>query len=203
MQLQWDGKPRIDHWLVNTFDCDNTDYHRAVSAKFLIASVRRVMHPGCKFDHMMILEGFQGLGKSTVLRKLFGDDNFTDQIPDDLKSKDASMSLMGVWCLEFSEIDHLIRSEVEVIKAFLSRQIERFRPPYGRGFIDRPRQIVMVGTTNLDDYLKDSTGNRRFWPVSCKTASVEFIEANRDQLWAEAVYREKIKETIWLEWMML
>jgi predicted P-loop ATPase len=193
-KLTWDGKPRIDLWLVNTFDCDNDVYHKAVGAKFLIAAIRRIMWPGCKFDYMVVLEGCQGIGKSTVLRALFGDKWFSDAIPVDLSSKDAAMSLLGIWCLEFSEIEHLVRTEIETIKAFVSRQVDRFRPPYGKGFVDRPRQGIMIGTTNSDDYLRDTTGNRRFWPVRCRTASVDWISVNRDQedrlsddMWTDAV----------------
>jgi putative DNA primase/helicase len=197
--LRWDGKPRLDLWLINTFDAANTDYHRAVGAKFLIAAVRRLRQPGCKFDHMMVLEGAQGIGKSTVLRDLFGEEWFSDAIPPDLSSRDAAMALLGVWCLEFSEIEHLIRAEVETIKAFLSRSVDRYRPPYGKAYIERPRQGILVGTTNSDDYLRDSTGNRRIWPVRCKVASPAWVRANREQLWAEAAAREAARESIWLD----
>ena len=196
--LRWDGKKRIDHWLSAAFDATNDAYHRAVGAKFLIAAVRRPRQPGCKFDHMMILEGDQGIGKSTAARELFSDEWFSDSIPADLSSKDAAMALLGVWCLEFGEIEHLIRSEPETIKAFLSRQTDRYRPPYGRGYVERPRQGVFLGTTNSDDYLRDSTGNRRIWPVRCRSVDMEWIRLNRKQLWAEAAVREATGEAIWL-----
>lgn len=197
--LRWDGKPRIDTWLTNTFACDNTPYHKAVAAKFLIAAVRRVRQPGCKFDYMLVLEGLQGIGKSQSLRELFTIDWFSDAIPPDLNSRDAAMALLGVWCLEFAEIEHLIRNEVETIKAFLSRAVDRYRPPYGKAYVDRPRQGVLVGTTNADDYLRDSTGNRRIWPVKCQCASPDWIRVNREQLWAEAAHREANGESVWME----
>ena len=196
--LVWDGKPRLDNWLVNAFDCKNTQLHRAIGAKFLIAAVRRVRRPGFKFDHMMVLEGAQGIGKSTALRVLFGDPWFSDHVPSDLASKDAAQALLGIWCLEFAEIEHLIRAEVETIKAFLSRPVDRYRPPYGKSYEEHPRQCVMVGTTNSDDYLRDTTGNRRIWPIACKSADPGWIEVNRDQLWAEAAAREAAGEAIWL-----
>lgn len=196
--LRWDGKPRINHWLVNAFDCDNTPYHAAIGAKFLIAACRRVRHPGCKFDYMPVLEGSQGIGKSQTLRELFGDAWFSDSIPPDLGSRDAALALLGVWCLEFAEIDGLIRAEVETVKAFLSRAVDRYRPPYGKAYVERPRQGVLIGTTNSDDYLRDSTGNRRIWPVRCRTASPDWVRVNREQLWAEAAYREATNEPIWL-----
>lgn len=197
--LRWDGKRRLDTWLINAFGCANTAYHRAVGAKFLIAAVRRVRQPGCKFDHMLVLEGAQGIGKSRSLLELFSQEWFSDAIPPDLHSRDAAMALLGVWCLEFAEIEHLIRHEVETIKAFLSRAVDRYRPPYGRAYVDRPRQGVLVGTTNADDYLRDASGNRRVWPVSCQSASPEWVRLNRADLWAEAAIREKQGEEIWLE----
>lgn len=196
--LVWDRKPRIDTWLSATFDAENNGYHRAVGSKFLIAAVRRVRQPGCKFDYMLILEGAQGIGKSTAVRVLFGDAWFSDSIPPDLSSRDAAMALLGVWCLEFGEIEHLIRNEPETIKAFLSRQADRYRPPYERAYVERPRQGVLLGTTNSDDYLRDSTGNRRIWPVRCKSVDVRFVALNREQMWAEAAEREAKGETIWL-----
>jgi predicted P-loop ATPase len=197
--LRWDGTERIDNWLVNAFDCEPTPFHRAAGAKMLIAAVRRVLHPGCKFDQMLVLEGAQGIGKSRALRVLFGDAWFSDAIPSDLTSKDAAMALLGVWGLEFAEIEHLIRAEVETIKAFLSRSVDRYRPPYGKSYVERPRQGVLIGTTNSDDYLRDASGNRRIWPVRCKAADPEWIHVNRDQLWAEAVVREAKGEPIWLD----
>lgn len=197
--LRWDGVPRIDNWLLNAFDCDPTPFHRAAGAKLLIAAVRRVKRPGCKFDQMLVLEGAQGIGKSRSLRVLFGDGWFSDAIPSDLNSKDAAMALLGVWCLEFAEIEHLIRAEVETIKAFLSRPVDRYRPPYGKSYVERPRQGVLIGTTNADDYLRDASGNRRIWPVRCRSADPDWIHVHRDQLWAEAVVREAAGETIWLD----
>lgn len=197
--LVWDRKPRINNWLINAFDCEQTAFHRAVGAKVLIAGVRRVMRPGCKFDQMLVLEGAQGIGKSRALQALAGDAWFSDVIPPDLTSKDAAMSLVGVWILEFAEIEHLIRMEVETIKAFLSRAVDRYRPPYGKTYVERPRQGIPVGTTNSDDYLRDSTGNRRIWPVKCRCADPEWVALNRDQLWAEAVVREAGGEPIWID----
>jgi predicted P-loop ATPase len=203
LQAEWDGVARLNHWIVKVFDPVNyeteRDYHEAVASKFLIAAVRRVRHPGCKFDHMPIFEGPQGIGKSTALRRLFGEDYFSDAIPPDLSSRDTALALLGMWCMEFAEIEHLIRNDPEIVKAFFSRQVDRYRPPYGRDFVMRPRQLVMAGTTNNDDYLRDSSGNRRFWPISCQIARVEWIDANRDQLWAEAAHREAADESIWLD----
>lgn len=197
--LQWDGTPRINQWLAKTFGATDDTYHEAIGAKFLIAAVRRIRQPGCKFDYMVVLEGNQGIGKSTAIKEMFGEQYFSDAIPEELASRDAAMALLGVWVLEFAEIQHLIRNEVEVIKAFLSRSTDRYRPPYGKHYVERARQGVLIGTTNATDYLRDVSGNRRIWPVRCQFSDVEWLAANREQLWAEAATREAAGESIWLD----
>lgn len=197
--LKWDGRSRIDGWLVNAFACKNTKFHRSIGSKFLIAAVRRIRRPGTKFDQLLVLEGEQGIGKSRTLEALFGREWFTDTMPDDLASRDAALALLGVWGLELGEIEQLIRSEVETVKAFLSRAVDRYRPPYGKSYVERPRQGVLIGTTNARDYLRDSTGNRRIWPVWCDAADPEWVRIHRDQLWAEAAHREMAGEAIWIE----
>jgi len=198
--LTWDGHKRLDNWLEHAFGAtDIAGYHASVGAKFLVGAVRRVRQPGCKFDHMLVLEGDQGIGKSRACRALFGDAWFTDDMPHDWKSKDAPMSLLGVWGVELADLEQLIRNEREVIKAFISRQADRFRKPYGRGFIVQPRQMVFIATTNDNDYLRDPSGGRRFWPVRCKFANPEWIADNRDQLWAEAAAAEELGDTTWLD----
>lgn len=199
--LTWDGTARIDRWLVMTFGVLDDEYHRAVASKLLLAAVRRVRRPGCKFDHMVVLEGAQGMGKSRSIATLFGEDWYTDQIAD-LVKKDAAIDLFGKWVVELSEIDHLVRSEVETVKAFLSRCADRYRPPYEKQSRDFPRQCVFIGTTNSDEYLRDTTGNRRIWPVRCRSsgeADVAWLAEHREQLWAEASQREASGETIWLD----
>ena len=187
--LKWDSKPRIDMWLVQAFAVEDNVYTQAVA---------RVRQPGCKFDYMPIFEGLQGIGKSTLIRRLFGFPWVTDSVPAKLESADAAHCLQGVWCIEFAEIEQIIRTEVEVIKAFLSRDTDRFRAPYGRKFLTYPRQCVLIGTTNDSDYLRDASGNRRFWPIKCESADPVWVELNREQLWAEAAYREAQGEETWL-----
>ena len=201
--LKWDGKKRLDIWLTMTFGCPQDFYHTAVASKVLIAAVRRVRQPGCKYDELVVLEGDQGIGKSPAIKILFGDDWFTDQMSH-LSSKDAAIDLRGKWCVELAEIEHIIRAEVETVKAFLSRATDHYRPPYGRAAIDVPRQSVLIGTTNATEYLRDATGNRRVWPVKCLSklpegADLDWLRDNRDQLWAEAAQREANAETIWLD----
>ena len=145
----------------------------------------------------MILEGVQGLGKSRALHAL-ADPWFTDEIAD-LGSKDAAMQLLGTWIIEIAELDSMARTEVSRVKAFLSRSTDRFRPPYGRRLIEQPRRCVFAGTVNSGEYLRDETGNRRFWPVRCSVARLDDLNRDRDQLWAEAVYRFRQGETWWLD----
>jgi putative DNA primase/helicase len=197
--LEWDGTERIDTWMIITFGAPDLPYVRDVGAKFLIAAVRRVRHPGCQFDHVPVLEGAQRIGKSRCCRNLFGADWFTDQLPASLKDKDASLSMLGVWGIELSEIEHILKNDVDVVKAFISRRTDRFRPPYGHGVVLQPRQCVLIGTTNRDDYLRDDTGNSRFWPIACQGADWQWIAENREQLWAEAAKREADGEPIWLD----
>jgi putative DNA primase/helicase len=196
--LCWDGVPRVAHWLSDAFGAALDQYHHAIGVKFLCAGVRRVRKPGCKFDTILVLEGPQNIGKSRACRALFGDDWFSDNLPADMSGRDISDSLQGLWGIEFAEIEHLLRAEPETIKAFLSRQIDRFRPAYARMPIERPRQCIFVGTTNSDDYARDSTGNRRLWPVRCDFADADWVAKNRDQLWAEAAVLEPTAK-LWIE----
>ncbi len=197
--LRWDGTPQLDTWLQRALGCPADPYHQAAGAKMLIAAVRRIRKPGVKWDHTPVLEGPQGIGKSSALRLLFGGEWFSDSLPPDVSSKDAALGLCGVWCLELAELQQLIRSESSTVKAYLSRQVDRFRPPYGKFVVERPRHSVLVGTTNDEEWLSDTTGNRRYWPLACKHVDLEWIADNREQLWAEAAAREAAGDAHWLD----
>jgi predicted P-loop ATPase len=173
-----------------------SDYVRAVGAKFLIGGVARVYRPGVKNDTCLILEGEQGALKSTALRTLAGDDFFSDDISE-LGSKDSVMQTRGIWIIELSELDAMAKGEVSRIKAFMSRQVDRIRPPYGRRVIEAPRECIFAGTVNKDTYLKDETGGRRFWPVKCGRINVVDLARDRDQLWAEARERFRANHPWW------
>jgi predicted P-loop ATPase len=194
--LAWDGVARLDRWLTDYLGAADTEFVRHVGASWLISAVARVMRPGCKADGVLILEGHQGIGKSTALRVLAGD-WFGDALPP-MTSKDASSYLRGAWIIELSELSAMSRADVEAIKAFLSRSEERFRPAYGRYEITVPRQCVFAGTTNQSSYLQDATGNRRFWPVTVGAIDLKRLEADRDQLLAEAVAAYRAGRTWWL-----
>jgi hypothetical protein len=196
--LCWDRIERLPSLAQHYFGADHTPFVELISAKFMISAVARIVRPGCKADTMIILEGAQGAGKSSALRALVSDEWFTDQMPD-FSSKDASIQLRGKWLIEVAELDRMNRTEVTAVKSYASRQIDTYRPPYGKATVDVPRQCIFAGSTNETEYLRDQTGNRRFWPITCGTIDVEAIRRDRDQLWAEATTRYHRGETWWLE----
>jgi putative DNA primase/helicase len=198
--LDWDGVERIaglftdyygvaaDAGLSEKEHPDRLAYYHAIGARFLIGAVARICEPGCKLDTMPNLLGAQGAGKSSSLRILFGDQWFSDEISE-LGSKDAAMQAAGIWCIEIGELAAVRKATVERVKAWLSRQVDRFRPPYGRAIKEQLRQCVAVGTTNDDSFLVDETGNRRSWAVRCGAIDLVALKRDRDQLWAEATER--------------
>ena len=166
--LVWDRTPRLDTWLVTYFHADNTPYARAIGPRFLISVVARIYQPGCKVDHVLVLEGPQGKLKSEALRTLaINDAWFTDRLSH-VASKDAALDTAGVLLIEIAELDALTRASPSAIKSFLTRRFDRFRPPYGKHPIRLPRQCVFAGSINppTGGYLKDPTGSRRIWPVA-------------------------------------
>lgn len=197
--LHWDGTTRLATWLSAYFGAHDTPYTRAVGSKWLVSAVARIYQPGCKADAMLILEGPQGFKKSSALKALASPAWFTDELAD-LGSKDAALQLQGAWVVELAELDGLSRAEVARIKAFLTRTLDRYRAPYGRHVLEQPRQCVFAGTVNHATYLRDETGARRFWPVTCtRRASLDELTRDRDQLWAEAVTQYRRGERWWLD----
>lgn len=196
--LKWDGVKRAENMLQDFLGVEDNLYTRAVSKRFLISAVARALKRGCKVDTVLVLEGSQGKKrKSTFIRNLFGDEFFSDSMPD-IKSKDASMIMCTKWCFEIAELDAIEKKDSNSIKTWISKQSEHFRPPYGRNIIEEGRPCVFVGTTNEETYLKDQTGGRRFWPVKCKEFNHESLVSMRDQIWAEAVALFKKGEQWWL-----
>jgi predicted P-loop ATPase len=196
--LRWDGTPRLETWAIRYLGAKDTPLNRAFGARWLISAVARILRPGAKVDHMLILEGPQGTGKSTALKILAGEDWFTDELAE-IGSKDCAQQMRGVWIIEIAELDAIGRAEVERIKAFLTRTTDRYRPPYERYVIDVPRQCVFAGSVNPDTYLRDETGNRRFWPLRCGRIDLDTLRQDRDQLWAEAVARYRDGAIWWLD----
>ncbi|WP_417241389.1 VapE domain-containing protein [Celeribacter sp.] len=187
--LTWDGTSRVKDLFTDAFQCARDDYTEAVSRCFMVGAVARQRQPGCKVDTMPVIKGPQGSLKSTGFRDLFSPDWFSDAELGDLRNKDAAMNLEGVWVHEFAELAGLRASDMDVLKAFMSRATDRYRTPYGRNTEDHQRRVVFAGTVNEGGYLSDPTGARRFWPLEMASGSrvdLGWIAEHRDQLWAEA-----------------
>jgi hypothetical protein len=195
-RARWDGRQRS---LVTYLGAESNEYHHAVVGAWLRSAVARVMRPGCKADNVLILEGPQGAYKSTTIRALTGDDWFYEAAGADIGDKDFAQSMRGKWIGEIPEIDRLIASKDEsTLKAMLSKVSDRYRPSYGRASLDFPRQTVFAGTTNRDDYLRDETGNRRYWPVACGTIDLDGIRRDRDQIWGQVTAEFEAGEPWWI-----
>lgn len=199
--LVWDGVPRLDRLFIDYLGAEDTALVRAETRKMFVAAVARAYHPGTKFDNMAILSGPQGIGKSTLLYKM-SRGWFNDSLRT-FEGKDASELLQGVWLVEIAELQAFRNSDVSRIKQFVSQQADRFRAAYGRHVKEMPRRCVFFGTTNDREYLRDRTGNRRFWPIDVgvqpHTKSVfQDLDGERDQLWAEAVALWKAGEPLYL-----
>ncbi len=187
-ELVWDEKARLDSWLSTVYGVEDDVYHRAVGANWLKGLVKRIVQPGCKFDYVIVLEGKQGMRKSTSLSVLGGEWYVETVFTPD--NKDFFMIFAGKAIVEFSEGETLSRTEAKRLKAVITMQHDKYRPPYERAAKEFPRQCVFAMTTNQEQYLKDETGNRRWLPISCvKEADIEWLRANRDQLYAEAYHR--------------
>lgn len=188
----WDGTKRLDTLLIDYLGAEDNVFTREATRKLLVAAVKRAYRPGCKFDSMLILSGPPNTGKSMLVQKL-GGEYFSDNLTfEDMKDKTGAEKLQGYWILEISEMKGMRKMDVESIKAFISRQEDIYRAAYARNTERRPRQCILFGTVNnVSGYLKDITGNRRFWPIECAGTGTlkawEMDEETRDQIWAEAL----------------
>jgi putative DNA primase/helicase len=184
--LQWDRTPRLRTWCIDYLGAADTEYVRLVGYKYLMGAVGRVMRPGCKMDNVLILEGKQDAGKSAAFKTLFQAQWFTEanfQIGD----KDGYAVMAGKWVIELAELDALSKSDSSTSKRFFTTAVDTYRPPYARRAIDVPRQLVFAGSVNFDTYLKDESGNRRYWPIrTADTLLLRELAEARDQIWAEA-----------------
>jgi Virulence-associated protein E len=199
--LTWDDTKRIDRWLTTYAGAEDNKYTRAVGVLLPIAAVRRVRQPGIKFDEMVVLESpEQGTNKSSGLEIIaVRKEWFSDDLPLGADSKRVIESLRGRWIVEAAELSGMRHADVEHLKAFLSRTVDRARMSYDRINTEYLRQCVVVGTTNSEQYLRDTTGNRRYWPVRVKQFDLAALRRDRDQLWAEAAVREAAGESIRLD----
>lgn len=200
--LTWDGVPRLDRIIIDYMGAEDSELNRAMSRKHFVAAVARVFNPGCKYDYCLIMSGAEGIGKSTLLR-VMGGKWFNDSITT-LEGKEGMEQLRRAWVVELGELSSVKRSDVEQVKAHLSKQVDIYRAAYARRVLEHPRQCVFCGTTNEALFLKGDTGNRRFWviPVVAELRKYkdwsEAIRRDRDQLWAEAVHYYKQGEPLYL-----
>lgn len=201
---EWDGVPRTDTLLIDYLAAEDNEYVRAVTRKTLCAAMRRVLEPGCKFDSMLVLNGPQGVGKSTLIARLAGE-WFSDSLNlGDTKDKTAAEKLQGYWILEIGELAGLKKAEVETLRSFLSRQNDIYRAAFGKRATPHLRQCVFFGTTNAESgYLRDTTGNRRFWPVKTPGGgtrhSWQLTDEEVRQIWAEVLVYVKRGEKLYLD----
>lgn len=199
---EWDEIPRVDTLLIDFLGAVDNVYVRAVTRKTLVAAIARVMNPGCKFDTMLVLAGPQGKGKSTLIAKLAGDWFSDSLLLSDAKDKTAAEKLQGYWILEIGELAGMKKTDIETLRGFLSRQNDIYRAAFGRRATPHPRQCIFIGTTNADTYLRDITGNRRFWPVKTPggdgRGSWTITKQEVLQIWAEALYYFRQGETLYL-----
>ena len=200
--LTWDGVPRLDRIIIDYMGAEDSELNRAMSRKHFVAAVARVFNPGCKYDYCLIMSGAEGIAKSTLLR-VMGGRWFNDSITT-LEGKEGMEQLRRAWVVELGELSSIKRSDVEQVKAHLSKQVDIYRAAYARRVLEHPRQCVFCGTTNEALFLKGDTGNRRFWviPVVAELRKYkdwsEAIRRDRDQLWAEAVHYYKQGEPLYL-----
>lgn len=200
--LTWDGVPRVDTLFIDYMGAEDSDYTRAVTRKTLCGAVARVFDPGCKFDYMLTFLGKQGQGKSTLIRKL-GKTWYSNSVTT-VQGKDAYEQVQGAWILELAELSAMRNADVESVKHFIDKREDRYRVAYGKRVENFPRQCIMFGSTNKEDYLKDRTGNRRFWTVKTnkqlktKNVHTDLTEDEVNQVWAEAYELYMVGEPLFL-----
>lgn len=199
--LNWDGVPRLDSLLIDYCGAEDNPYTRAVTRKTLCAAVARVYEPGRKFDSILVLSGPQGIGKSTFFAKL-GGAWYSDSLAiSDMKDKTAAEKLQGYWILELGELAGIKKVDVETVKSFVTRVDDKYRQAYGMVVESHPRSCIIVGTTNSESgFLRDITGNRRFWPVQVSEHGSHhpWDLEEIDQVWAEAIQAYKDGESLFL-----
>lgn len=182
----WDGTPRVGTWLSRYIGTVDDRYHREVGRMWLVSAVARIMRPGCQADYMLVLEGDQGLQKSSALRALAGD-WVLEGIPDIRDQPRTASAIQGKWIIEIAELHQFRGVAIQLVKGFVTTRVDRYRGAYQRFEREAPRQCIFAGTTNEDHYLIDPTGARRFWPVKCGAIDIPGLHQDRGQLWAEAL----------------
>lgn len=199
--LEWDGVPRLDHWLQHCLGAMDSVYTRAIGRRILIAAVARAFRPGCKVDTVLVIEGPQGLKKSTAIAALFGEQYAAESVNLFDQHNKMVMAMMGAWVVELAEFVAIQRRDQNTVKGMLSMRSDRVVLPYAKMASDHPRQCIFFGTINPEDfgYLTDRTGNRRYWFVRANEINLDLIRDRRDQFWAEAYKAFQNNERWWLE----
>ncbi len=198
--LQWDGVPRLDRLIIDYVGAEDNELNRIMTRKHFTAAVARVMNPGCKYDYCLIIAGPEGIGKSTLFN-VMGGEWFSDSLVTMEGTKGMEQARNG-WVIELPELGSIKRSDVEQVKAYITRQVDIYRPAYGSVVEQHPRQCIFCGTTNETYFLKGDTGNRRFWVIEVDAKYRKYPDfrsamiADRDQIWAEAVQRYKDGEEL-------
>lgn len=201
----WDGECRVESLFIRCLEADDTEYVRTVTRRLFAAAVARVYQPGIKFDCLTVIDGAQGIGKSTLLKALVGDEYYSETLSlTDMDDKTGAEKLQGYWVIEIGELAGMKKADVEKVKGFLSTTDDKYRPSYGRVVESHPRQCVVIATVNGErGYLRDITGNRRFWIIKCRQKEQarkwSFTKEERDQIWAEAVALWRGGEKLYLE----
>ena len=201
----WDGECRVESLFIRCLEADDTEYVRTVTRRLFAAAVARVYQPGIKFDCLTVIDGAQGIGKSTLLKELVGDEYYSETLSlTDMDDKTGAEKLQGYWVIEIGELAGMKKADVEKVKGFLSTTDDKYRPSYGRVVESHPRQCVVIATVNGErGYLRDITGNRRFWIIKCRQKEQarkwSFTKEERDQIWAEAVALWRGGEKLYLE----
>lgn len=205
----WDGQKRIEELLIRYLSADDTEYVRTVTRKTFAAAVARILHPGVKFDCVLVLDGVQGIGKSTLFKDLVGDEYYSETLSlTDMNDKSGAEKLQGFWVMEIAELAGMKKADIEKVKAFLSTTDDKYRPSYGKTVESHPRQCIIIASVNGErGYLRDITGNRRFWVVKLNQTEQKkrwnFTQEDRDQIWAEAKYHYEHGEKLYLEGDMI
>ena len=201
----WDGVPRIESLLVRCLQAEDTPYVRAVTRKTLVAAVARIYRPGTKFDSVLVIDGVQGIGKSTLFKDLTGEEYYSETLSlTDMDDKSGAEKLQGFWVVEIGELAGMKKADIEKVKAFLSTSDDKYRPSYGKTVESHPRQCIIIASVNGErGYLRDITGNRRFWVVKAHQEEPvkrwQFTSEERDQIWAEAKMFYARGEKLYLE----
>jgi putative DNA primase/helicase len=194
--VKWDGVPRLEELFITAFGADDTPYTRMVGKYWATGAMARLTMPGCQMDNMLVLEGDQGVGKSKALEILGGSGYIASQ--QKMDNKDFIASAHTAWVVDMVELGAMRYADMEQIKGYITTRTDTFRSVWGRMSLNRPRRFVMVGSTNTDDYLRDPSGNRRFWPVKCNgQINLQWLQEFRPQIWAEALHRLRAGEQWW------